>query len=135
MCLWVFSRSSVRATRVDVELLAMLYIEADAGVAESTRLVVDALNLFERRLGPGDAPLPGEGISFSLRSMSLYPGIPICFGFENSFIFDLSNLPLLSFSVGSSEKEVSPGESCMLRGYAALAADVAATVGLGAVKF
>ena len=85
---------------------------------ESAKLVMDGLTILDKVLGLDVSTLfgDGRGLSFSDSFFS--------FGFENNFIFDLSDFNLCSFSGGW--KLVRPGDNCGLRGIAALAAVAAA---------
>lgn len=103
---------------MDVEVFIWAeYMEDAPEVMESAKLVMDGLTILDKVFGL-DSILFGEGkgLSFSESFLSL--------GFEKSFIFDLSDFSLCSFSGGW--KLVSPGDNCGLRGIAALAAVAAA---------
>ena len=73
---------------VEIEAFGKLYIdEAFEEDTKSARLVVDAFVTLDRLLAPGGPNLLGDGSGWLFLS-SLSLDIPMCFGFENSFILD-----------------------------------------------
>jgi hypothetical protein len=107
------------------EAFDKLYIDELFNGVESTRLVVEALTIRDNPLDDPKPSLFGDGRPFSFPDPSLSREMPMCFGFEKSFIFDFSPFCFCSRS-GSCSNEMDETATFGLRGKATLAAVVAA---------